>query len=211
MDMKARPVDILGQPSDLSAPPRIWRSNVATPWEDYRIVGVFNWTDTDEQIQLDLADLGLEAKPLRGDWHVFEFWSQRYLGTVSQLSHSGNLPLSLRAFDCGVLSLRKCLGRPQIIGASRHILQGKLEFDAVSWEPSASSSDPSFLHIGLSEAPRTNKPISYEVTLFVPDPFKAAECPGQSERVKPDQSDGRILRVMVDEAGSKQISIPFVQ
>lgn len=95
--------------------------DVARPFESWRVVGRFNWVGR-------WGDLSLALPP--GRWHVFEFWEGRYYGV-----RDGELLLG-RVAPHGVrlLSLRKALDWPQLVGSTFHYSMGAREIDGVRWD-----------------------------------------------------------------------------
>jgi len=69
-------------------------------------------------------------------YHVFEFWSQRYLG---RLSSEGDLSVELRPGETAMINLQQVVDHPQVIGSNRHFMQGMYELDDVRWSESENS------------------------------------------------------------------------
>lgn len=86
----------------------------------HRVLGVFNWEEEPAQVE---APLG------RGEQHVFEAWSRRYMGR-----HGGAISLELPAHGCALLAIRSAEERPQVVGSSFHLLQGALETAGEEWD-----------------------------------------------------------------------------
>ncbi|MBI2299993.1 MAG: NPCBM/NEW2 domain-containing protein [Armatimonadetes bacterium] len=101
----------------LSGRPRIFDVRVNKPgvgqWD---VVAVFNWKATGgDQVTIQPVDLGLPP----GRYVYYDVWARRLLGATTD-----GLPLSLAPTSCRVVSLRPYIGRPQLVGTSRHLLQG---------------------------------------------------------------------------------------
>jgi alpha-galactosidase len=109
--------------SDLmrEAMPSTMTVDITRPFESWHVVGRFNWAGRGQ-------DLSLALPP--GRWHVFEFWEGRYHGV-----HEGELLLG-RVAPHGVrlLSLRKALDRPQVVGSTFHYSMGAREIDGARWD-----------------------------------------------------------------------------
>lgn len=119
-DLPARPVDILEKPH-----PEIWK--VAN--ERITVLCLLNWDETNEtRIDYRLDRMGLESG---SSYDVFDFWENRYLGTISD-----DLTASLPGAHCQVLALRKSAEHPQVLSTSRHITQGLMDIVRESWDAS---------------------------------------------------------------------------
>lgn len=113
----ARPVDILEREK-----PAIW----IVGNERLHIVGLFNWDEKKSTtLSCDLARMGLDPAK---SYEVFDFWANRYLGTVT-----GCWNETLEGAGCRVLALREKTNFPQILSTSRHITQGLIDVKAVVW------------------------------------------------------------------------------
>jgi Melibiase/Alpha galactosidase C-terminal beta sandwich domain len=79
----------------------------------YDVVGLTNWRSEPASRTLSLVDkLGLPA----GSYIAFDFWNQKVLGVVGN-----ELTVDIEPHDTRVLSIQPALGRPQLVGNSRHI------------------------------------------------------------------------------------------
>jgi alpha-galactosidase len=87
--------------------------------ETHRLLGVFNWSDESDEIELALPD---------GHWHVFEFWEREYMGL-----HQRRISLPTPPHGCRLLRLTPDLGRPQVVGSTFHITMGAMEIAAEEW------------------------------------------------------------------------------
>ena len=76
--------------------------------------------------KLKLANLSLDPQ---GEYLVFDFWKQRFLGRVTGEIDCPALPLG----HCQILAIRPALDRPQLLSSSRHISQDAVSVKAQSW------------------------------------------------------------------------------
>lgn len=124
-------VDI--RPLDLFPSPRykkIWDLKINHLDRQYDVVGCFNYDQGKTTgIELKWADLGLEENAL---YHVFDFWNKEYLGSFEKGFYVEVPPASVR-----VLTLLKDNGQPQLISTSRHLTQGWVELESLSYDQSA--------------------------------------------------------------------------
>ncbi len=111
--------------------PEILDLKVSTNVDDYDVVAVTNWRDQplSERVPFSVK-LGLNTDDT---FLAFDFWNQEFLGTLHRY-----VDLKVDPHDTRVLLLRKMLGRPQIIGSSRHIT-GEFSLSGVSWDSAGDS------------------------------------------------------------------------
>ncbi|TAM81678.1 MAG: alpha-galactosidase [Acidobacteria bacterium] len=79
-----------------------------------------------QKIVLNFARAGLEPG---GDFLLFDFWKQKFLGKVR-----GEYSTELSPHDCQVISVRRDVGHPQLIGTDRHITMGGVEIANEAWD-----------------------------------------------------------------------------
>jgi len=106
---------------------KIWDLKVNHLEREYDVVGCFNY---DQQkatgIELKWADLGLEEK---ARYHVYDFWNKEYLGCWAKGLYVEVPPAGVK-----VLTLLKDNGRPQLISTSRHLTQGWVDLESLSYD-----------------------------------------------------------------------------
>ncbi|MCA9417823.1 MAG: hypothetical protein KC917_16210, partial [Candidatus Omnitrophica bacterium] len=81
-------------------------------------------------LELPQVDGGLSLNPDK-EYHVFDFWNDRYRGTRSGKT---TLKQQLRPGEARVLSIRALESRPQILSTNRHLLQGALDLKKERWD-----------------------------------------------------------------------------
>ncbi len=124
--LTARPLDAF-----TSKYPQVYDFRISPQW--HQLV-LYN-TERDQQttVSVDLAGntaegaLGLDPKK---SYHIYDFWNDHYLGT---LPGGGSLEQSLRPGEARMLSVREVLARPQVVSTDRHLMQGLLELDQITW------------------------------------------------------------------------------
>lgn len=178
VDTGARPLDIF------SDPPEIWNSQIAAGWDDYVVAGVFNWTAQPRSHRLQLAEAGLPP----GEYLAYEFWGEQYLGSLSDV-----LEVSLPGEGCMMIALRRRTGRPQLVGTTRHILQGKVEIGGVDWHEAACE-----LRV------RVQDPQPFDLMIFVPKDYAPKEG-----RIEQTVAEGALVRVPVLLSQAQEVVIPF--
>ncbi len=125
----------------------------------YDVVGLVNWSQTKVKEQVSFAEkLGLEpATP----YVVFDYWNQRPLGIFKD-----RMEVEIEPHDTRVLHIHPWLGRPQLIGISRHI-SGAYSVLDLKWDAAASA-----LH-GTSQ---TVPGDAYTLYVNVPDGLTVAKA-----------------------------------
>ncbi|MDD5678818.1 MAG: alpha-galactosidase [Kiritimatiellae bacterium] len=117
---KCHPIDVFqnGKQSSLYYLP------VHREFEDWHVVGIFNWDEAYRNFTVPLAFAG------PGRRHAFDFWNEQYLG-----AYAGHLPVGdVPARGCKLLAIRRVLDRPQLVGSNLHVYQGAVELQSVTWQ-----------------------------------------------------------------------------
>jgi hypothetical protein len=92
----------------------------------YDVVGLTNWRSAMESRELHFAEkLGLNSN---SSYIAFDFWNQKFLGVFKD-----RMTLEIAPHDTRVLLLHPLLGRPQLIGTSRHI-SGSYSILELAWD-----------------------------------------------------------------------------
>ncbi len=98
--------------------PTVISAPVAQPWESWQLVGLFNWSENEQERALprDLPNFDLNR-----DYHVVDFWNRTY----QRLERGMALPnYVLPSHGCVLLSLRQARPGPQLVATTFHISQG---------------------------------------------------------------------------------------
>lgn len=125
--LTARPVDAFTRKY-----PRVYDFRISPRW--HQVVLYNTERDRETTVSVDLAGntaegaLGLDPK---NAYHVHDFWNDRYVGAVPG---GGYLKQTLRPGEARMLSVRAVLARPQIVSTDRHVMQGMLELDKLTWD-----------------------------------------------------------------------------
>jgi len=127
---------------------------IATKWERYDVLSLFNTTDKDLTAHVDIQkDLSVDA----GEYLVFDYSKNKFLGTFKD-----RFSLDLTKCESRILSIRRRQEIPQVISTSRHISQGCAEISDIKW--SAEEKSLTLDAELIADAP-------YRVTLYVPDTY----------------------------------------
>jgi hypothetical protein len=101
---------------------------VARPWGTRDVVGLFNYSDKPTTKVLDLGRLPLDE----GTVHVFEYWDSEYLGTFPGDAKISRALAANEGEVFAVVPVAK--DRPVLISTSRHVTQGALDLEKLSWQ-----------------------------------------------------------------------------
>jgi hypothetical protein len=109
--------------------PCLFGCRVERSEDDYFLLIALNPAEVPVARVVPLSDLGLPA----GRYHAFEFWTQTYLGILSDRITIERIP----AGGCAVVGLRAVLNRPQIVGTSLHVSLGAVAIQAATFDSRA--------------------------------------------------------------------------
>jgi len=112
--------------------PQIWNLKVYSPFEDWDIVGIFNWADLDADVSFKLTDIGLDSSKY---YLAHEFWSKEYLG---EFRGSVILP-DFPPRSVKLLCLREEKDVPQLLSTDMHFTQGGVEILSAGWDDRSNS------------------------------------------------------------------------
>lgn len=121
LGQSATPLDLLH--SDL---PNVYVLRMQREWDEWMVVGLFNWADYPRRLALNLAHLRLPTAPI---YHAFDFWNEKYYRISGGQLVFDNAP----AHGCHVMALRPALNKPQLIATTFHITMGG---EIAHWESS---------------------------------------------------------------------------
>lgn len=112
--LAARPVDLFQHES-----PQYQVLEVEKPWGHWWVASLMNWRQKTKRTRVELRDLGLPE----GEFHVYNFWRQRYLGI-----HSGALSFGRhQPHESIVLCLKPVSDQPDLLASTFHVTQGAAE------------------------------------------------------------------------------------
>ena len=120
----------------------------------WTVIGFFNasLTETVEK-KFPLQRLWLEPNKT---YLAFDFWKQQFIGELT-----GEIKVSVQPGSVVLLTLHEKTGNPQFISSDRHVLQGAIEIENVSWNESEKTIS------GISTGPLNT---SHSVFVYVPRP-----------------------------------------
>lgn len=118
----ARPCDLFEKEL-----PSIFALPIEVEYGRWTVAAFVNWADRTVETEIDFGQLGL--KPGRS-YHLYDFWSRRYLGVFQ-----GRLAISRhRPHETALLLFKEVTNQPQFLTSTFHITQGGVEVKTVEWE-----------------------------------------------------------------------------
>ena len=112
--------------------PQIWHMQVEASFDSWNILGVFNWKDQVDDVNLDLGALGLDSSKF---YLVHDFWNRQYLGVVRGRVAVSDMPSRAARLLC----LRAERDTPQLISTDIHFTQGGVEILSAGWDRKSQS------------------------------------------------------------------------
>jgi hypothetical protein len=176
----ARPVDLFDTDRHSMFALKIEKS-----FGTWTVAGFFNASET-ESIDRTVPLSRLWLDPTK-TYLAYDFWKERLYGDVS-----GELRVKVAPGSVTLLSLHEKRGVPQVVSTNRHVLQGALELEGVSWNADSKSLS------GVSLGPDQT---AHNIAVYVPEPqpwfqggpFLFHDFPGYTLKMM----DDHILRIRV--------------
>lgn len=176
----ARPVDLF-----YNERPRIWHMPVGGRAGRWNIVGIFNWSESDDTIQVPFGPLGLEAGKF---YTAYDFWGEQYYGVARD-----GLNVSVPAGGLRLLGMRRYRNRPMVLALDSHFMQGAVELAEISWDARKRVLSGSFDALGDR---------AYTLRVLVPEPYVVTNKSSTAEESVSDLRERVLsLRMRASEAG----------
>ena len=138
-----------------SRPPRVWVAEGAPRWWTVVIV---NWETEPLDMSLPLATLGITGAM----FDAYDVWQDAPVANLK-----GGLALALEPRTARTIAIRPTAARPQVIGTTRHVVQGAVDVADESWDPTTRT----------LKAKATNLDArAYAVTIAVPKGLRPGAC-----------------------------------
>ena len=136
-------------------PPRVWVAEGAPRW--WTVV-VVNWEDEPLDLSLPLAALGIKG----ARFDAYDVWRD---AAVTDLKDG--LTVTVEPRSARTIAIRPAGARPQVIGTTRHVVQGAVDLADETWDPTTRT----------LKAKSTNLDgRAYAVTIAVPKGLRPGPC-----------------------------------
>ncbi|MDO5580564.1 MAG: alpha-galactosidase [Planctomycetia bacterium] len=97
----------------------VWNLKVDRNFLDWDVVALFNWTEKNDKVKFDFAELGLDSK---ADYLLYEYWTNQFKGSVH-----GSFEMEVPAHGVRLLAVHRKQDVPQFLSSDRHITQGAVD------------------------------------------------------------------------------------
>lgn len=181
-------------PIDASGPagPYLFGRRIQRDWGDCFLAVVLNPDEAPAARVVPLSLLGLPS----GCYHAFEFWTQTYLGSVTERLTLDHLP----AGGCAVVALRTVRDAPQVVGTSLHV-----SMDAIVLQEVAFDAEGSRLKLALG----AGGPRRGTVTIAMPPGWLAGPVRGTGGSFGCRQIGDRLARVELQFTDVADVEVEF--
>ena len=137
------------------SPPQTWVNEAAPGW--WTVV-LTNWEDRARDLTVSLAELGIAGRRFA----AYDVWRDALLPDVTDA-----IAAKVDAHDTAVIAVRAVAARPQVVGTSRHVVQGAVDIAEEKWDADARTL--SGRSVNLDDRP-------YAITIAVPKGLRYGEC-----------------------------------
>jgi alpha-galactosidase len=187
---RTRIIDLLEDPL-----PRILNLKIQKEYGNWDLVGLLNWSDSPEDMQLDFSRLGLKKEQY---YHVFSFWDEKYLGKIRDKLTVSKMP----AHSASLLSIREVLKRPQLVSSTIHVTQGGPEVKNAEWKDKERILKVELTHPGKR---------SGKLFIYVPQSFKFTSATPKDVKVRVEKTTAgdSLLVLEISFEQSTNIAIKF--
>jgi hypothetical protein len=140
-----------GDPPATDRPAAVWVAQGAVDWWTVALV---NWEDEPRDMSVALRDLGI----VQPRCSAYDVWGARPLPDVRE-----QLAATIEPHAALVVALRPSAAHPQVIGSTRHVVQGTVDLTDQSWQPESRT---------LAARSTALDGRAYGVTIVVPPAFR---------------------------------------
>jgi hypothetical protein len=153
-------------------PPAAW---IAAGAERWWTVALINWDDAPRDLMMSLSTLGL----LAGTYDAYDVWRDAPLAPVRD-AVAAHIPPHASL----LLALRPGTSHPQVIGSTRHLVQGAVDVTGESWDGATRT---------LSARATNLDGRDYAVTIKVPSGWRTESCDGDSPCEMQELESGHVV------------------
>ena len=166
-------------------PPAYWVVEGAPRWWTVALV---NWDDEPRDLSLSLRSLGVSGGP----WQVYDVWADVPLPDAAE-----RLATRLAPHTAWVVALRAAVAHPQVVGTTRHVVQGAVDQSSEAWDPATRTLTGR--SVNLDERP-------YAVTIAVPPGLRLDSCKAEIPCAVNRLEGGHVVIAWPDGSGGKDIA-----
>lgn len=185
-----------------------WMQEIERPFEHWSVLARIQWGEKEKTKwvfhnqglpaeQVAFADLGL---PADGEYNVFEFWSQTYLG---KFRGSFTAPAMDVNDGMDVFSIREARPHPWVISTTRHITQGGVSLLDERWDADAEA---------LSGKSTVVEGDPYVLTVHLPRGYRLAAAEVRGEKLEiANQEEVATVRLVSPATGTLDWRMTFTK
>ncbi len=146
----ARPVNLFD--SDI---PTAFALKIQRDFAEWTVAGFFN-PDTNETMEQAFPLERLFLEPGKA-YLAYDFWMEKFIGEFSD-----SITVKIQPGSVTLLALHEKSGAPQFISTNRHVSQGAVELERISWNPETKTLN------GVSLGPLNT---AHCVSVYLPEPY----------------------------------------
>ena len=104
----------------------VWDLKVKRPFGEWDVVALFNWSDEEAEVGFTFGELGLDSSKF---YAIYEFWTDEF-----QDIYENEFSMSVPAHGVRLLAVHEEQARPQFLSSDRHLTQGAVDLEDLSWD-----------------------------------------------------------------------------
>ena len=104
----------------------VWDLKVKRPFGEWDVVALFNWSDEEKEVGFKFEELGLDASKF---YAIYEFWTDEFQDIYEEEFSMTVPPHAVR-----LLAVHEEQARPQFLSSDRHLTQGAVDLEDLSWD-----------------------------------------------------------------------------
>jgi len=140
-------------------PPARWVVEAAPRWWTVALV---NWDDEAQQLAVPLASLGITGRGGAAKFTAYDVWRDAPLADLKD-----TLSATLEPHSTLTVGIRAAAARPQVIGTTRHVVQGAVDITDETWDATTRT---------LRAKSANLDGTAYAVTIAVPRGMRPGAC-----------------------------------
>ncbi|MCR4575094.1 MAG: alpha-galactosidase [Lentisphaeria bacterium] len=104
----------------------VWDLKVKRPFGEWDVVALFNWSNEEAEVGFTFGELGLDSSKF---YAIYEFWTDEF-----QDIYENEFSMSVPAHGVRLLAVHEEQARPQFLSSDRHLTQGAVDLEDLSWD-----------------------------------------------------------------------------